>query len=257
MIDQKRKTVLAVGSHPDDVEIMCAGTLALLKGKNWKIEIATMTPGDCGSATLSRKVISKIRRIEAATSAKVLGANYTCMENDDIFIMYDRSTLLKAINLIREVKPDLVITQSPIDYMVDHELTSKVIKTACFSAGIQNIKTEAEPFMKIPHLYYMDPLEGVDDFGENIIPTTIVDISSTITIKEKMLMIHDSQRSWLMSHNGIDEYIIAMKNFSSKRGSDINVDYAEGFRQHVGHAYPKNNILKEALTEYVRTDLKH
>ncbi len=253
MIDEKNKTVLAVGCHPDDVEIMCAGVLALLKQKGWKIEIATMTPGDCGSATLSREEISVIRKNEAAASAKLLDGNYHCMENDDIFVMYDRATLLKAINLIREVKPDLVITQSPQDYMVDHEVTSKVIKTACFSAGISNIKTDAEPFMMIPHLYYMDSLEGTDAFGESINPTTIVDISSTIEIKEKMLVTHDSQRSWLMSHNGIDEYIIAMKTFSAKRGKEIDVDYGEGFRQHLGHAYPKNNILVEELTEYTKT----
>ncbi|MEE9430206.1 MAG: PIG-L family deacetylase [Melioribacteraceae bacterium] len=246
------KKVLAIGTHPDDVEIMCAGTLALLKEKKWEIAIATMTAGDCGSATLSRDKISEIRKNEASISATLIDANYYCMENDDIFIMYDRTTLLKAINLIREVKPDLVITQSPIDYMVDHEITSKVVKTACFSAGIKNIKTEAEPFMKIPHLYYMDSLEGIDDFGESIKPTTFVDISSTIEIKEKMLATHQSQRSWLMSHNGIDEYIITMKNFSSKRGKEIDVNYAEGFRQHLGHAYPKNNILKEELSKFAK-----
>ena len=253
MVEMKNRTVLAVGAHPDDVEILCAGVLALLKEKGWNIEIASMTPGDCGSTTLSREEISKIRKNEATTSAELIGANYTCMENDDVFIMYDRSTILKAINLIREVKPDLVITQSPKDYMVDHETTSKVIKTACFSAGISNIKTEAKPFPKIPYLYYMDPLEGTDAFGESIKPTTIVDISTTIEVKEKMLATHDSQRNWLMSHNGIDEYIIAMKNFSSKRGKEISVNYAEGFRQHLGHAYPKNNLLKEELTSLTQT----
>ena len=252
MIKKNSKVVLAIGAHPDDVEIMCAGTLALFKEKGWNVEIATMTPGDCGSSTLSREEISEIRKNEASTSAKLLGANYSCMENDDIFVTYDRATILKAINLIRKVKPNLVITHSPIDYMVDHEITSKVVKTACFSAGIKNIKTEAEPFMKIPHLFYMDPLEGVDNFGESIKPTTYVDISSTIKIKEKMLATHDSQRSWLMSHNGIDEYIIAMKKFSSKRGSEIAVEYAEGFRQHKGHAYPQSSILKEELSEYAQ-----
>lgn len=250
MTSKKNKTVLAVGTHPDDIEIMCAGTLALLKEHSWEIAIATMTAGDCGSAELDRKEISKIRRNEAATSAKLLGANYTCMDNDDIFLFYDRPTLLKAINLIREVKPDIVITQSPVDYMVDHEITSKVIKTACFSAGIKNIKTEAEPFMKIPYLYYMDSLEGTDAFGNSIRPTTIVNISSKIETKEKMLKCHKSQRSWLMSHNGIDEYIISMKEFSSLLGKEINTKYAEGFRQHLGHAYPKTNILREELVKY-------
>ena len=247
------KTVLAVGCHPDDVEIFCAGTLALLKEKGWNIEIATMTNGDCGSATLSREEISEVRKKEAATSAKILDGNYTCLDNPDIFLNYDRQTLLKTIELIRKVKPDLVITQSQQDYMIDHEMTSKIVQTACFSAAIKNIDTESEVFDKIPHLYYMDALEGKDIFGNKIDPTTIIDISSTIETKEKMLKKHDSQRSWLMSHNGIDEYIIAMKNFSSKRGKEINAEYGEGFKQHIGQAYPQNNILNEVLKEYSQT----
>lgn len=253
MVEGDSRTVLAVGAHPDDVEILCAGVLALLKEKGWNIEIASMTPGDCGSTTLSREEISKIRKNEATTSAELIGANYTCMENDDVFIMYDRSTLLKAINLIRKVKPDIVITHSPQDYMVDHEITSQVIRTACFSGGIKNIKTDAEPFMKIPHLYYMDPIEGKDNLGNGIKATTIINISSTIEIKERMLKLHESQRSWLMTHNRVDEYIISMKNFSAKRGKEIGVHYAEGYRQHLGQAYPQSNILKEELVEYTKT----
>ncbi len=253
MNNEKNKIILAVGAHPDDIEIMCAGTLALLKKRGWNIEIATMTHGDLGSATLSRAEISEIRKGEATTSAKILDGNYHCLENDDVFMIYERSTLLKAINLIRKVKPDVVITQSPQDYMVDHEVTSRVMQTACFSAAIKNIETEAEVFEKIPHLYYMDALEGKNIFGENINPTIIVDISSTIGIKEKMLKTHNSQRSWLMSHNGIDEYILEMKNFSSKRGAEIKVDYAEGFRQHLGHAFPQNNLIKEELPLYTHT----
>ena len=68
-----------------------------------------------------------------------------------------------------------------------------------------------------------------------------------------MLKTHESRQCWLMTHNRVDEYIIAMKNFSSKRGEEINVDYAEGYRQHLGQSYPQNNILKEVLTEYTQT----
>ena len=70
-----------------------------------------------------------------------------------------------------------------------------------------------------------------------------------MNIKEKMLAAHDSQRSWLMEHHGMDEYIISMKNFSANRGEKMGVKYAEGFRQHLGHAYPQDNILKKELNE--------
>ncbi len=248
-----QKTVLAVGAHPDDLEILCAGTLALLKERGWALEFATMTPGDCGSTTLGREEISRIRKAEATASAGILDAHYQCMECDDIFIAYDRPTLLKVIRLIREVKPTVVFTMSPQDYMVDHEVTSEVVLTSCFSAGIGNIGTPgAEPFMKMPYLYYFDPIDGKDKFGTAVRASTIVDISATMHIKERMFRCHESQQSWLQTHHEIDDYInSSLKQLSERRGKEIGVSFAEGFRQHLGHAYPQDNILEHVLGDLV------
>ena len=136
--------------------------------------------------------------------------------------------------------------------MLDHEITSKIAQTACFICGIPNIKTPGtEPFEHVPYLYYVDALEGKDIFGKEIEPTILVDISEEIDTKEKMLCCHESQRNWLMAHHGIDEYVISMKTWSEKRGQDIGVSFAEGFRQHLGHAYPQDNILKSELGNLV------
>lgn len=243
------RTVLAVGAHPDDVEILCAGTLALLHARGWNVECATMTPGDCGSTTRTRADISVIRKREAASSAALLNGNYQCMECDDIFIGYDRPTVMKVITLVRQIKPAIVFTMSPEDYMIDHEMTSAVVRTACFSAGMKNIDTGGiEPFLSIPHLYYLDPMEGKDVLGRIIQPTTIVDISSTMGKKEQMLLCHESQLGWLRAHHGVDEYVESMKTLSTMRGTMVGVRYAEGFRQHLGHAYPQDNILKQELS---------
>jgi len=246
------RTVLAVGAHPDDVEILCAGTLALLHTEGWRVECATMTPGDCGSTTRTRADISAIRKKEAASSAALLEGHYQCMECDDIFLMYDRPTLLKVITLVRQVKPAIVFTMSPEDYMIDHETTSDVVRTACFSAGMNNIDTDGiKPFLRIPYLYYMDPMEGKDALGNIIHPTTIVDISSTIGKKEQMFLCHESQISWLRAHHGVDEYVESMRRLSTMRGESVGVQYAEGFRQHLGHAYPQDDILKQELGGFV------
>jgi LmbE family N-acetylglucosaminyl deacetylase len=251
---EQSKTILAIGAHPDDIEILCAGTLALLHEHQWQIEFATMTPGDCGSTTRSREEISRIRKNEATASATILGGNYHCMESEDIFIAYDRPTLLKVIKLIRLVRPTIVLTMSPQDYMIDHEMTSAVVRTACFSAGIGNIKTDgAEPFMKMPYLYYFDPIEGKDILGTDIKASTIVNISSTMQTKEKMFRCHESQQSWLQAHHEIDDYInSSLKRLSAKRGKEIGVAFAEGFRQHLGHAFPQDNILEQELGALVR-----
>lgn len=250
--DTGARTVLAVGAHPDDVELLCAGTLALLRDRGWAIEVATMTPGDCGSATEPREVISAIRRTESTRSAAVLDGNYHCLECDDVFILYDRPTLQKVIGLLREVKPTIVFTMSPDDYMVDHEITSAVVRSACFSAGMKNIETGAiPPLPDIPALYYLDPVEGKDILGNTVQATTLVDITTAMARKERMFLCHESQHLWLKAHHGIDESVASMKTWAERRGKLIGVQFAEGFRQHLGHAYPQENILLRELNGLV------
>lgn len=249
--DKNSKIVLAVVAHPDDAEFLCAGTLALLKQRGWQIELATMTAGECGTRELSPEEISEIRKGEAAEAAGLLDAGYHCLECPDVFIMYDRPTLLKAIELIRTVKPDLVFTMSPSCYMVDHEMTSKIVQTATFAAGMVNIETATPPFFRIPHLYYLDAMEGKDKFGREVEPGFVVDITPVIDLKEQMLRRHDSQRQWLLDHHGMDKYLETMKQMSANRGEMVDVAYGEGFRQHLGHAYPQDNILEVELTEQV------
>ena len=79
--------VLAVMAHPDDIEFTCAGTLVLLKRAGWDVHLATMTAGDLGTASLSRAAISRIRKKEAAASARLLGAGYTCLGFDDLTVV--------------------------------------------------------------------------------------------------------------------------------------------------------------------------
>jgi LmbE family N-acetylglucosaminyl deacetylase len=245
------RTVLAIGAHPDDLELLCAGTLALLHAKGWNVECATMTPGDCGSTTRTRAEISAIRKKEAAAAAALLKGKYHCMECDDVFIAYDRPTLLKVIKLVRLVRPEIVFTMSPEDYMVDHEITSEVVRTACFAAGMKNIETDGiGPFLSIPYLYYMDPMEGKDILGRAIRATSIVDISSTMAKKEQMFLCHESQLHWLKSHHGVDEGVESMRALSTRRGKMVGVRYAEGFRQHLGHAFPQANILRQELSGF-------
>lgn len=247
------KKALALFSHPDDAELMCAGTLSLLKKSGWDIHMATMTPGDKGSAEHTREEISMIRRNEALKSAALLGATYDCLEMDDVYIMYNRESIDRTIELLRKVKPSIVFTASPNDYMVDHEITSVIVQTACFGAGIKNMEASGEPYEVVPHLFYTDPLEGKDKLGVPVMPSFYVDISGEIQLKEKMLACHDSQRSWLLKHHKMDKYIMAMKQFAARRGDEIGKEYAEGYRQHLGHGYPQDNILKEILGSSVVT----
>lgn len=241
------KIALGIFSHPDDAEMVCAGTLSLLRKEGWQIHIATMAPGDKGTAEYSREEISRIRRKEASNAAEVIGATYHCLELEDVYIFYDRDTVNRTTGLIRSIRPSVVFTASPNDYMVDHELTSMIVQTACFASGIKNMEVDIIPYEPVPWLYYCDPMEGKDILGKPVIPSFYVDITSEIGTKEEMLSRHESQRNWLLTHHKIDEYLLAMKRFASARGSETGVAYAEGFRQHLGHGFPQENILQEIL----------
>ncbi len=246
------KIALSICSHPDDAEFVCTGTMALLKKAGWMIHIASMTAGDAGSATLSAAEISAIRRKEGANAAKVLDAQYHCLECEDVFIMYDKPTLLKVIELLRKVKPAIVFAPSPQDYFADHEITAQLVRTACFSCGIPNIKTDTKPYDYVPYLYYADPTGLVDIFGTEIVPRIYVDVTSVIQIREQMLACHKSQRDWLLAHHGMDKYIEMMKEYAAKRGSQCGVKYAEGFRQHLGQGYRQDNILKAEIAAFIK-----
>jgi LmbE family N-acetylglucosaminyl deacetylase len=131
--------------------------------------------------------------------------------------------------------------------MVDHETTSKLIQTACFSAGIMNLEIPETHYEPVPFLYYCDSMEAKNIIGQPIYTSMYADITGEIQVKEKMLACHASQRNWLLKHHKMDEYIISMKQFGKLRGKEINVEYAEGFRQHLGHGFPQENILGEIL----------
>lgn len=245
------KAVIGIFAHPDDAEIMCAGALALLKKQGMEIHIATMTAGDKGSASLSRDEISKIRKAEGVNSASLLQGSYHCLGFDDIYLFYNAGTINRTVELIRKVKPLIVFTASPCDYMADHETTSRIVQTACFCAGIRNMEAEGDPLGYVPHLYYTDAMDAKDILGRSIEAGFFIDISAVMDIKEKMLASHKSQREWLLKHHKMDEYILSMKRFGEMRGSEINRRYAEGYRQHLGHGYPQDNILEELLSSYL------
>jgi N-acetylglucosamine malate deacetylase 1 len=243
--------VLSVLAHPDDAEFLCAGTLyRLLHEHGWAVHIASMTPGDCGSPNLPPEEISRIRRAEGARAAALIGAVYHCLEERDLLISYQERALERVTRLLREVRPRVLLTHSPADYMLDHEMTSTLARAAAFAAPVPNFlrdRGHPPPLNRIPHLYYCDPVEGKDPLGRSVQPGFAIDISAVMDTKAAMLACHASQREWLLKHHGMDQYIDAMRAWSARQGQAHGVAYAEGFRQHLGHSYPQNNLLGELL----------
>ncbi len=244
--------IFAIHAHPDDVEFQCAGTLARLKQAGCHVTIATMTAGDCGSAELGPAEISKVRRGEARGAADLLSAEYICLEFHDLGIVHDNDGRRRVTEAVRRARPDIVLTAPPVDYMSDHEMTSRLVRDACFAASVPNYATQqwepAAPLAKIPYLYYVDSIGGIDPLGKTIEPEFIIDVTATFDTKLKMLACHASQRNWLLKQHGIDEYLESCKTWSAKRGSAIGVQYGEAFTQHKGHPYPHDNLLLTLLS---------
>ncbi len=249
--------LLAIMAHPDDVEMLAAGTLFHLKDLGWELGIATMTAGDCGSATMGCEEIARVRRAEAQSAADYLGAWYACAGLMDVEVIYSAENLRRVVEVMRRFDPDVVIAHSPADYMLDHEEASRLVRGATFAHAVPNYETRqdspARPGRAIPALYYADAIEGKDPMGLRIQPQFYVDISKTLARKREMLSRHVSQREWLRSHHGIDEYLERMTAWSAACGTECGFSYAEGFRQHLGHAYPHGPILQEALRNFLRS----
>ena len=257
----KALCVLAVGAHPDDVEIHCSGTLKTLKNPGVKLHIATMTVGDCGSKQLSPLAIARKRQREAERAAALLGATYRYVGSSDFGIFNDDTHNRKVTAVVRMVAPDIVFTHPPTDYLSDHEITSTLVRNACFYASVKNYDTskytEAKSLKSVPHLYYFDAMEGVDLFGKLIVPEFYVDIGDVINFKSRMLSQHASQRSWLLAQHRINDYLLSMVSWAQLRGKEAarvsgqKIRYAEAFRQHRGHAYPRANRIHALLGKRV------
>ena len=229
--------ILAIGAHPDDVEISCGGTLAKYAKAGHKVFTATTTNGNIGSAILPMDEIAKIRKEEARRAAAVIGAEYLCLDYDDEMFYDDRSVRVNMINLIRYCQPDLIITHNPDDYNPDHELTSKIVNDVAVMIPIAKIETPNKPCDKIPLLAYFESASGV-----GFIPTEYVDITKEWETKMEMCNCHQSQISWmadnykdLEGNNFLDEVEI----YARYRGIQCGVKYAEGFRM----AYNAHRIV--------------
>jgi LmbE family N-acetylglucosaminyl deacetylase len=245
-----RRVGLALMAHPDDAEILCAGTLMRLGMLGWELHVTTMTAGDCGTTEVDRWQIMAIRTFEAREAAKIIGATYHCLGEPDGFVVYDKPTIRKTIDLFRVVAPTVVFTHALRDYMMDHEMTALLARCATQIFGAPNasevpIAGGSMHTAPIPHLYYNEPIERIGPLGEPAQPTVLVDIADVLDRKTQALACHASQREWLRKHQGLDEYIDAVRRHAKERGALIGSTAAEGFVQHRSHGYPKTDLLME------------
>lgn len=248
------KRVLAFGCHPDDIEFMAAGTVALLAERGYEIHLATLTGGEVGSPTLSSEAIKACRLAEAAASAKVLRGHYHYAGGRDLEIEYNEFYRKAATRIVREVAPEIVLTLPPSDYMADHEIASRLVANAAYIAPVPlyDCGTQAPPLARAPYVYYWNAIGLKDVFGRALPVQFGVDITQVIGVKERMLACHASQREW-MAALGFDHYVKLMRKWALEQGKLMGCEFGECFIQHRGAGFPDDNRLAEVLGALVRT----
>ncbi len=216
--------VLAVGAHPDDIEILCAGALAKYALRGDHVTLAVSTNGEVGSSTVSKSEIAEIRKSEAQASAHVIGAEFIWMGYPDEFLFSNEQTRLDFLNMVRQARPDVILTHAPGDYHPDHRTTGEILWDIRVMTTVPNIKTQAPPCEKIPEIYYFDTVAGID-----FIPQYYVDISETFELKKKMLACHKSQSQWLEKQYQMS-YLDFIEYTGRYRGLQCGVRFAECFQ---------------------------
>ena len=245
-------TVLAISCHPDDMEFMMGGTLLLLKKAGCDIHIINIANGCAGSMTLRPEEIAAVRWQEAKRSAQILGAVlHECLV-DDLEVFYTQDLIRRVTALVRQVKPDMVLTLSMEDYMDDHMNAAKLAVTATFLRGVGNYRSipDEPPVLEDAMLYHGTPISLTDMMRRPIVPELFIDVATVIDDKERMLGCHASQKEWLDKTQGFDSYLKTMRDMTQALGSmSGRCRYAEGWRrhEHAGFTQKDCNPLADIL----------
>lgn len=230
-----RRTCIAIAAHPDDIEFLMAGTLCLLREAGWETHYLNVSSGNLGSLKGSSAATARTRRREARAAAALLGAVWHPPFRNDLEIFYDTPALRRLGAIVREVAPTVILTHSPQDYMEDHVNTARLAVTAAFSRGVPNYRSTPlrPPVSNDVTIYHASPHGLRDTLRRRVHPGAFVDTASVHEQKRAALACHASQRQWLESSQGMDNYISTMDDFSRELGRlSRRFRHAEGWRRH-------------------------
>ena len=217
--------ILAIGAHPDDIEVLCGGTLALYAEQGHQVFMAVATNGNVGTPDLSREEIARVRHEEQKRSCAVIGAELIWMNFDDEWLFNDRPTRTVFLDAIRRARPDVMFIHSANDYLADHRVAGQIAEDCRIPCSVRLVETRLPHCDKIPDMFYMDNAAGIE-----FQPEVWVDITSVIEKKRRMLACHQSQDVWM--RKAYDASISElMERLSRMRGLAINAQFAEGFRR--------------------------
>ena len=221
--------ILAIGAHPDDVELGCGATIAKEIANGKKVGIIDLTRGELGT-----RGNAETRDKESEAAAKILGVAFRKnMEFADGFFVNDKNHQIELIKMIRKYRPEIVICNAVDDRHIDHAKGSKLVSDACFLSGLLKIDTKyadtkewQEPWRPKAVYHFIQ--------WKNLEPNIVVDVSDFIDKKMRAVLAYKTQ--FYDPKSDAPETPISSKNFTDSiiyRARDlgrlVGVEYAEGF----------------------------
>lgn len=217
---------LAVVAHPDDAELLCAGTLARAKADGAAIGVCVMCRGDKGQPSKPVRNLAAVRQKEMRAASKILGAELFTAGVSDGTLADDQSTRTKLTEILRQFRPTLVIAHAAEDYHPDHQAGSKLAEAASWFCASRGFRTKSPAINAAPALWWMDTINM-----SGFLPEFFVDISNSASLKLAMLACHKTQLN-RGSDKDFSPLADLMRVQMRARGLQADVEAAEAFRAH-------------------------
>lgn len=218
--------LLAVVAHPDDAELLCAGTLARAKQDGAAIGVCVLCQGDKGQPDKAIADLAGVRLKEMRASAKLLGAELFTCGFEDGTLEDSVAARKKLIDVLRRFRPTLVLAHSPQDYHPDHRAACALTDAATWFCASRGRKSRLPPLDEPPELWWMDCVNRA-----GFEPGFYIDVSPFVELKERLLQCHASQ-----IQRGQDRDFAPLADLMrlqlAARGAEAGVTAAEAFRIH-------------------------
>ena len=226
-MNKMKLDILAIGAHPDDVELGCSATLAKEISKGKKVGILDLTQGELGT-----RGTAETRAKEAKDASEIMGVSVReNLKFADGFFVNDRQHQLEIIKILRKYQPEIVLCNAIDDRHIDHGKGSQLVSDACFLSGLMKIETEiggkAQQQWRPKQVYHYIQ-------WKHIKPDFVVDVTGYLDIKMKAVMAYQTQ--FYDPKSKLPETPISSKNFTDSveyrardLGRIIGVEHGEGF----------------------------
>lgn len=253
------KRAFAFAAHPDDIEFVMAGTLILLKDAGYEVHYMNLANGSGGSLDRGPEEIARVRLEEAKRAAGLVDAVFHEPLVNDLEIFYEPALLARVSAVMREVGPEILLLQSPQDYMEDHQNAVRLGLTAAFVCGVPNFPVDppTDTVNQDVTIYHAQPHGNCDPLRQLVTPDFYVDIERSLERKKEMLACHASQKDWLDATQGMGSYIQIMVDLGREVGvMSGRFGVAEGWRRHLhlGYCAEDADPLCNALSAFVHEE---